>query len=42
MAGGTEFHFVTKGIHAALEQATSCSENVSQRVRLRPVVALFG
>lgn len=25
MAGGTEFHFVTGGIHAALEQATSAA-----------------
>lgn len=25
MAGGTEFHFVTEGIHAALEQATAAA-----------------
>ena len=25
MAGGTEFHFVTAGIHAALEQATAAA-----------------
>jgi dihydrofolate reductase len=25
MAGGTEFHFVTEGIHAALEEATAAA-----------------
>ena len=26
MAGGTEFHFITEGIHAALEQATAAAD----------------
>jgi dihydrofolate reductase len=32
MAGGTEFHFVTEGIHAALEQATAAARGGDVRV----------
>jgi dihydrofolate reductase len=32
MAGGTEFHFVTEGIHAALEQATAAAAGRDVRV----------
>ncbi len=32
MAGGTEFHFVTGGIHAALEQATAAARGGDVRV----------
>jgi dihydrofolate reductase len=32
MAGGTEFHFVTEGIHAALEQATAAAGGRDVRV----------
>ena len=32
MAGGTEFHFVTDGIHAALERATAAAGGLDVRV----------
>jgi dihydrofolate reductase len=32
MAGGTEFHFVTEGLHAALEQATAAASGRDVRV----------
>jgi dihydrofolate reductase len=32
MAGGTEFHFVTGGIHAALEQATAAARGLDIRL----------
>jgi dihydrofolate reductase len=32
MAGGTEFHFVTGGIHAALEQATAAAGGLDIRL----------
>ncbi|WP_266157987.1 dihydrofolate reductase family protein [Dyella silvatica] len=32
MAGGTEFHFVTEGIHAALEQATAAANGGDIRI----------
>jgi dihydrofolate reductase len=32
MAGGTEFRFVTEGIHAALEQATAAAGGLDVRV----------
>lgn len=32
MAGGTEFHFVTGGIHAALEQATAAANGRDVRI----------
>ena len=32
MAGGTEFHFVTEGIHAALEQATAAAGDRDIRI----------
>ncbi|WP_430391865.1 dihydrofolate reductase family protein [Dyella sp. 20L07] len=32
MAGGTEFHFVTEGIHAALEQARAAAGDLDVRV----------
>ncbi len=32
MAGGTEFHFVTSGIHAALEQATEAAGTADVRL----------
>ena len=32
MAGGTEFHFVTGGIHAALEQATAAAGDRDVRI----------
>jgi dihydrofolate reductase len=32
MSGGTEFHFVTEGIHAALEQATAAADGRDVRL----------
>ena len=32
MAGGTEFHFVTEGIHAALQQATAAAGGLDVRL----------
>jgi dihydrofolate reductase len=32
MAGGTEFHFVTGGMHAALEQATAAAGGLDVRL----------
>jgi dihydrofolate reductase len=32
MAGGTEFHFVTEGIHAALERATAAADDYDIRI----------
>jgi hypothetical protein len=39
MKGGTTFHFVTDGIHAALEQAKAAAGARAVRVGLRTVLS---